>query len=99
MKQIDTKVKKRRTKEITDLFLSYQQNSCHLGTTQRVWFSEHESFKGQTVVVGHTKDYIKVIVPLSDLTSSLIGKCALMKITKCFKWHIEGEVLEMNPPA
>jgi hypothetical protein len=61
---------------------------------QKVWFTEKENHRKRGMLcIGHTKCYIKVTVPFDE---SLLGTCALMKISECFRWHIEGEILEKD---
>merc|ERR1712146_861294 len=60
--------------------------------TERVYISEAEETKKHGLkCIGHTKNYTKVII---DYDPALIGKQIMMKITKCEKWHIEGEILD-----
>ncbi len=44
---------------------------------------------------GHTKSYSKVLLPYEE---ELMGKCIKIKITKSFRWHMEGEIIDRNPP-
>jgi hypothetical protein len=37
-----------------------------VGREERVWINETESYKGQTYLVGHTKNYTKVIIPYRE---------------------------------
>lgn len=46
-------------------------------------------------LLGHTKAYVKVLLPFDN---ELMGKCIKMKITKSFRWHIEGEIIDKDPP-
>ena len=92
MKQLDTKVKKARSKEVTELFNAYRTTQKHLNTVQRVWFSERETNKHNgDICVGHLKDYTKVVVPFEE---RLMGKSMMIKVTDCKKWHVEGELIE-----
>lgn len=91
MKPVDSKVKKSRSTECTQLFNQYKNTDRHLGRSEPVWFSEEEDFKGSRLLVGHTKDYTKVV---HQFREGLLGQCVMMRIDKCSKWHVEGTVLE-----
>lgn len=43
--------------------------------------------------MGHTKNYTKVIIPYNV---DLLYKQVLIKITKAFDWHIEGDIIETD---
>lgn len=88
MKRVDTSVVKKRSTEVTDVFLSYTRNEYLVGETVRVWFSESDSKRSQTV--GHTKQHVKVVVPRDN---SLLGGNRLVKIDSCTKWHVAGVVV------
>lgn len=91
---INNLVKKKRSTEVTKLFESYRTTSHLKESTQRVWFTEKENHRKRGMLcIGHTKCYIKVTVPFDE---TLLGKCALMQITECFRWHVEGEILEKD---
>mmetsp|Transcript_2871 Transcript_2871/g.6924 ORF Transcript_2871/g.6924 Transcript_2871/m.6924 type:complete len:564 (-) Transcript_2871:56-1747(-) len=88
MKRLPGHVAKQRSTEVTQAFDSYETNSHLLGREERVWFSDTEVKHGQTV--GHTKGYVKVVVPRED---SLLGKSKIVKVKATSKWHLEGEVI------
>ena len=62
-KQLPTKTIKSRSNKLTDLFKSYNKHDYLIGREERVWINEEESYKGQQILVGHTKNYTKVIIP------------------------------------
>lgn len=96
MKPIDSKVKKSRSKAITQLFESYKDMHHMKDKEERVWISEWENNKKSgKVLVGHTRNYSKVLIPYRE---DLLGRQVIMRFTKTFKWHIEGEVIDENPP-
>lgn len=96
MKQIDTKIKKQRSKAVTDLFEGYKDMGYMKDREERVWISEwEENKKSGKVCVGHTRSYAKVLIPYRE---ELLGKQVIMKFTNTFKWHIEGEIIDENPP-
>lgn len=95
MKQCNSKDKKDRTKRTTALFESYKNMNHMMGRTERVWITEWENHrKSGKIVVGHTSNYSKVVIPYEE---ELIGKVVIMKITKCLTWHVEGEIIDRNP--
>ena len=94
MKPVNSKDKKERSREVTELFNGYRNTQKKMNATERVWISEKEIVKGQSILVGHTKDYTKVTLPFDQ---SLLGSCVMVKITECKKWHVEGEIVDRNP--
>lgn len=94
MKKVPTKQVKERSRKITTLFESYRCYDNLVGQEIYVWSREIETNKkyGRRAI-GHTKNYVKVVLPDDD---SLVGTCMLFKVTKAFKWHIEGEILQRN---
>lgn len=79
---------------MTNLFQSYRTTEHLQSTTQRVWFAEKDNHRRKgKLCVGHTKCYTKVTVPFEE---GLLGTCALMEITECFRWHVEGVILQRN---
>ncbi|KAK1932867.1 CDK5 regulatory subunit-associated protein [Babesia divergens] len=89
MKPHENKVTKSRTREVTQLFMSYECNSSYLNRTLPVWFSDIDVSHNQTV--GHTKSYVKVVVPLDP---ELLGKRVLVQIVETTKWHLLGIVFK-----
>lgn len=87
MKPHENKVTKSRTRDMTALFMSYECNSQYVNCTVPVWFSDLDNSRGQTV--GHTKTYVKVLVPLDP---ELVGKKVMVHIEKSSKWHLMGKV-------
>jgi hypothetical protein len=66
-----------------------------MGRTERVWITEWENHrKSGKIVVGHTSNYSKVVIPFEE---DLVGKEVIFKITKCLTWHVEGEIVDRNP--
>lgn len=68
-----------------------------MGKTERVWITEWEEHKKQgKILVGHTKNYSKVVIPFED---GLLGKEVIIKINKCETWHVEGEIVDREPES
>lgn len=88
LKRLDGQVVKARSTEMTQLFESYSTWDHLVGATKKVWFSETDEKRNQTV--GHTKSYAKVVVPRND---ELLGRSAMVHLTSATKWHVQGELL------
>jgi len=87
MKLVPTKEVKRRSTEMTKLFHSYKCFDHLLGKVVRVYLRDFKEGKDRNEMVGHTKEYVKVILPREE---SLIGKSLMAKITETDKWHVRG---------
>lgn len=88
LKPLKSHIGKERWRECYDFLRSYNRNEELQGKEQRVWFSGTEEDHGQTV--GRTKAFAKVLVPRDD---SLLGRNAMVRITKSTYLHVEGEVV------
>eukprot|EP00743_Colponemidia_sp_Colp-15_P005396 GILK01005798.1.p1 GENE.GILK01005798.1~~GILK01005798.1.p1 ORF type:complete len:585 (+),score=92.25 GILK01005798.1:72-1757(+) len=88
MKRVDTKEVKRRSTELTKLFESYSCYDDMKGRVEKVWITEHEDAEH---TVGHTKSYVKVLIPRDD---NLLGKSTFVKIVDTAKWHVVGEIVK-----
>ncbi|CDU18913.1 uncharacterized protein PY17X_1122500 [Plasmodium yoelii] len=93
MKKIDTKIVKKRSREVTDAFLSYQNNYKFLqDTIQNVLFTEISSKSEH--IIGHTKQYVKVLLHNNNNENeNLLGKFATCKIVSTHKWHVIAELV------
>jgi threonylcarbamoyladenosine tRNA methylthiotransferase CDKAL1 len=97
MKKINTKIVKQRSTELTKLFESYTTYDNMLNTEHKVWITDTEINKKnianekQEAMIGHTKNYVKVII--REVDYNLIGKCVKVKIIETSKWHVVGEVI------
>eukprot|EP00382_Lankesteria_abbotti_P001480 CAMPEP_0113845078 /NCGR_PEP_ID=MMETSP0372-20130328/566_1 /TAXON_ID=340204 /ORGANISM="Lankesteria abbotti" /LENGTH=410 /DNA_ID=CAMNT_0000814099 /DNA_START=762 /DNA_END=1994 /DNA_ORIENTATION=- /assembly_acc=CAM_ASM_000359 len=89
MKRVPTQIVKRRSREVTSVFHSYSCFDWLVGDTRRVWFSENSLKSDHTV--GHTKEYIKVLVDRAD---ALLGCSRMCVITSATKWHVVATVTE-----
>ncbi|EAR99465.2 MiaB-like tRNA modifying enzyme, archaeal-type family protein (macronuclear) [Tetrahymena thermophila SB210] len=94
MKKVPSQDVKMRSKKITELFDTFKRWDHLLGTTQRIWINDKEDKKGVLQLVGHTKQYAKVMLPFEE---ELLGKSVIIKVTKVLTWHIEGEIIDRNP--
>lgn len=93
MKQLNSQIKKTRSREITKFFLSYQPYHKIMppGTVCTAWVCSEVASDGKHSVA-HTKSYVKVIFPRND---ELIGGKVELKIVSCSKFHVEGELVRV----
>jgi hypothetical protein len=75
---------------LTKLFESFKPYEYLLQTSIRVWFDTEVSDDGRHSV-GHSKAYIKVLVPFDP---SLPGKNRIVNIQSCHRFHVEGVISE-----
>lgn len=94
MKRIDTKTVKARSKQLTDLFLSYDVLSDRKGRVYRVLATELA--KDKKHYVAHNKSYDQVLVPADP---ALLGKTFDVRIVKTGKFHLIGEILRPSLEA
>lgn len=73
---------------MTQLFESYSTWDHLVGRRERVWFSDTDTKRQQTV--GHTKGYAKVVVKRND---ALLGRSAFVQVNRATKWHVEAELI------
>ncbi|SOV74760.1 radical SAM protein, putative [Plasmodium sp. gorilla clade G3] len=92
MKKINTKIVKKRSRDVTDAFLSYEHNYQYLqNTIQQVLFTEISSKSEH--LIGHTKQYVKVLLPNENNKNiQLLGNFATCKILSTHKWHVFAEL-------
>lgn len=88
MKRIATQIVKDRSRRLTTLFESFDPYIHLIDRVEKVWFSTEISEDGHHSV-GHTKGYVKVLVPLDG---ALPGMVRFVKIRAAKRFHIEGEV-------
>jgi threonylcarbamoyladenosine tRNA methylthiotransferase CDKAL1 len=66
MDKVPTHIVKERSSKITKVFHSFDKFSKMVGQTYRVWINEKEENKGVLMLVGHTKNYVKVSIPYEE---------------------------------
>jgi threonylcarbamoyladenosine tRNA methylthiotransferase CDKAL1 len=96
MKRVDTKVVKDRSRRITKLFESYTCHDSLLGSIQTVWLRDFEEGRAKDQMIGHTKNFAKVILPRKE---ELIGGSVTVRIVETHKWHVVGEFYIPPPPS
>lgn len=66
MKKCNTKDIKSRSQKLTALFDSYDKCSHILGTVQRVLITEVQEKNDVKQLIGHTQQYVKVVLPYDE---------------------------------
>uniref|UniRef100_A0A7S4DHF9 Threonylcarbamoyladenosine tRNA methylthiotransferase n=1 Tax=Lotharella globosa TaxID=91324 RepID=A0A7S4DHF9_9EUKA len=89
MKRVHTKEVKRRSREMTELFSSYETHSEKKGKVYQVLATEIA--KDKKHYVAHNKSYDQILVPMRE---DLLGQTFEVKIVGTGKFHLFGEVLE-----
>lgn len=89
MKRVPTAEVKKRSRELTALFESFNPYSGMEGKVERVWVTDVAS--DGVHLVGHTKSFVQVL--LSDATG-LMGSSVDAKITTVQRWSVMGEVVK-----
>uniref|UniRef100_A0A3B5BGX1 tRNA (N(6)-L-threonylcarbamoyladenosine(37)-C(2))-methylthiotransferase n=1 Tax=Stegastes partitus TaxID=144197 RepID=A0A3B5BGX1_9TELE len=93
MEQVPANVKKQRTKELSQLFHSYNPYDHEVGERQHVLVTE-ESFDGQ-YYVAHNKFYEQVLVPKKV---EFKGKMVEVDIYEAGKHFLKGQPVEDSKP-
>ncbi|SCU69439.1 tRNA modification enzyme, putative [Trypanosoma equiperdum] len=88
MKQIPTDVAKHRTTELTNFFNSYRTFDSMVGEVHNVTLLETAHDKHH--LVGHTKNYVQVLV---DPAQARMGESVVVVITSATKYSVMGRVL------
>mmetsp|Transcript_5199 Transcript_5199/g.7848 ORF Transcript_5199/g.7848 Transcript_5199/m.7848 type:complete len:586 (-) Transcript_5199:109-1866(-) len=88
MKRVHTAEVKRRSREMTELFLSYETLSGKVGKIFRVLATEIA--KDKKHYVAHNKSYDQILVPMDK---KLLGRTFEVKIIKSGKFHLIGEII------
>lgn len=83
--RVPTQEVKKRTKELTDLFNSYEPYGHKVGEVQEVLVTEIAHDKKH--YVGHNKFYEQVLVPFKE---EYMGKLVTVKITEASKFSMIG---------
>lgn len=89
MTRVDPVLVKKRTKRLTELFLSYEPYAHKVGDVQAVLVTERSHDKKH--YVGHNKFYEQVLLPMHD---NLLGKSVQVRIIKATKFSMEAELLQ-----
>jgi threonylcarbamoyladenosine tRNA methylthiotransferase CDKAL1 len=89
MKKLDQRIVKQRSTDITNLFDSYETNSSRLGDSVDVWFDEIDYKRKQTV--GHTKEYVKVVI--DGCKAEILGEKRIVRVKDTHKWHLHADLM------
>ena len=92
MKQINSKIVKQRSREVTELFDSYFPYTNLVGRETQVWINEMAHDKVN--YAAHDISYVQVIVPPVEGVD-LMGKSCMVKITESGKFFVRGEILKI----
>ena len=90
MTRVNTAVVKERTREVSQLFASYQTLGYLLNTEQQVLVTEvaHDGVS----LVAHTKAYVQVLLPHEP---TWMGCTLRVRISEVAKFYVRGEMLEV----
>jgi ATP-dependent Zn protease len=89
MKRLPTNTVKERSRKLTKLFESYQTYDHLLHSKQKVWITEYAS--DNLNLVGHTKNYVQVLISPDE---AKIGTSTFVKIVKIGKHFVNGVVID-----
>jgi len=99
MKRVESATVKTRSRQLTKVFEATGGHLTRLqGREVTVWINTEVANKpgdgrGERTV-GHTKSYVKVLVPLD---ARLVGCVARVRVESTHRWHVEGTVLDFRP--
>ncbi|KAJ6807217.1 threonylcarbamoyladenosine tRNA methylthiotransferase [Iris pallida] len=94
MKKVPSTAVKRRSRELTTLFESFNPYKGMEGQIERIWITEIAT--DGIHLVGHTKGYVQVLVIAPDI---MLGTSVYVRITSVGRWSIFGEVIESIEPV
>lgn len=94
MKKVPSTGVKRRSRELTTLFESFNPYQGMEGQIERIWITEIAT--DGIHLVGHTKGYVQVLVIAPDI---MLGTSMHVRITSVGRWSIFGEVIESIEPV
>jgi threonylcarbamoyladenosine tRNA methylthiotransferase CDKAL1 len=93
MPKVNSSVVKNRTRLLTSLFESMDCYSHMIGTTQRVWLTG-ERAKDDEHLVGHTKNYVQVLLPYDE---RYIGRSVNVRVDSCTRFSVSGSYIHEDP--
>lgn len=88
MKRTPSHMVKDRSRRMTSLFYTFTPYVDLVNTTTTVWIGDEVTDNGEHTV-GHTKSYVKVLLPRDD---NMKGSVAEVQITSASRFHVEGTV-------
>ena len=90
MKRINTKIVKDRSRRLSTFFNSFTPYAGMEGRVEGCWVGV-ESDKGDRHIVGHMKNYTKVLL---EFDKTLTGCYCEVKVVKVDRFHVVGVVVE-----
>ncbi|PKA62532.1 CDK5RAP1-like protein [Apostasia shenzhenica] len=90
MKKVPSTEVKKRSRELTSIFESFNPYEDMEGRVKRIWITEIAS--DGVHLVGHTKGYVQVLLVAPD---NMLGTSAEVKITSVGRWSVFGELIEI----
>lgn len=94
MKKVPSIDVKKRSRELTSVFESFNPYKEMEGRIERIWITEIAS--DGVHLVGHTKGYVQVLIIAPD---SMLGTSTDVKITSVGRWSVFGEVIQIPKQA
>ncbi|KAK1267192.1 CDK5RAP1-like protein [Acorus gramineus] len=91
MKKVPSTVVKKRSRELTLIFESFDPYQGMEGQIERIWITEIAA--DGIHLVGHTKGYIQALVAAPE---TMLGTSVDVKITSVGRWSIFGEVINVH---
>jgi threonylcarbamoyladenosine tRNA methylthiotransferase CDKAL1 len=91
MKRIDTKTVKNRSRRLSAEFNSWHPYTKYSNTRERVWFCTEIEGNDNSQSVGHTKAFVKVVVPYD---ADLPGTSHEVDIHSVNRFHVEGVIVD-----
>eukprot|EP00271_Cylindrocystis_brebissonii_P022639 TRINITY_DN8790_c0_g1_i1.p1 TRINITY_DN8790_c0_g1~~TRINITY_DN8790_c0_g1_i1.p1 ORF type:complete len:899 (+),score=109.62 TRINITY_DN8790_c0_g1_i1:300-2996(+) len=93
MKKVPSAEVKRRSREVTALFESFESYTGMEGRVEQVWVIDTAA-DGRHLV-GHTKSYVQVLLAPSE---GLLGSSVMVEVTSVGRWSVMGRVLPVALP-
>lgn len=97
MRRVPNGVAKARSRRLTRFFESLNPHERLMGETIDVWVNTEatpESKYSERHTVGHTKSYVKVLLPFD---AELEGCRVTAQVTEVHRWHVVARVLSCRP--
>ena len=89
MPQIDHHIKKSRSKNISDLFASYQPYKRYIGEIFKVMCTDISA--QNNYYVAHNKYYHQILIPMKD---EYMGKTLIVQIEDFGKFYMKAHVID-----
>lgn len=93
MRRVPNGVAKARSRRLTRFFEALGPHKVLLGQELDIWINTESTplnAKGERHTVGHTKSYVKVLVPFD---AALQGSVATVRVVETHRWHVVADLL------